>query len=123
MYGRAMRTRRNVPLVIGVSTVMVVFGVHQLVRPKDWTDYVPDQLDEALPLETETKMRLHGAGNVSLGLLFLLFYKKPVVTWMTAGWWGFVTPVCWWHGWKEGLRDLPILFAIVQLATTPDSKN
>lgn len=92
---------------------MVDFGIHQIVRPQAWTDYVPDPIDEALPLSTEAKMRLHGLGNISLGSLFLLMNGAPAIRWAVTGWWMVVTPVCWWHGWKEGLRDLTILLGLV----------
>jgi phosphotransferase system glucose/maltose/N-acetylglucosamine-specific IIC component len=120
-----MSTKNNytTPVVAAISFTMLAIGIHQMVKPDEWAEYIPEPIDDLLPLESKTKMRLHGSGNVALGGLFLVGYRLSLVSWLVAAWWAFVLPVCWRHSWKEGVRDVPIVAMVIAIAMRATSKS
>lgn len=94
---------------------MISFGLSQMLSPRCWIHYVPKLVDGLLPISKRSVIRLHGTGNLSLGVILLVGYGfRPVWT-MNAAWWANVAIMCGRKDWKTGLRDMAILSAIIGL--------
>lgn len=100
-------------LTSAIGLNMIVFGINQIARPPKWHNYIPEWLAKLLPVSKTTALRLHGSGNVSLGLLFMTAYKLHMTGLLVAAWWAFVTPFCARVSWRAGVRDVSILSAII----------
>ena len=99
-------------LRFGISLVMIVFGIHQLMQPRDWLEYLPAWLKKFDPLSPITTMRLHGVGNVVLGFWFFTNILPIIAGWVVFGWWLSILPFAFRKNWAIGMRDLTIIFAI-----------
>ena len=106
---------RLITTAIGIN--MILFGVSQVARPRGWSGYLPDKLDEALPLTREQKLRVHGLGNLSLGLLFVNQTRLKLTTPIVTAWWMFVAPLCGRKDWRAGARDISVIGALLALLT------
>jgi hypothetical protein len=104
-------------ITTAVGINMIAFGVHQMARPQEWRAYVPQPLDEALPLGRDGKLRVHGFGNFSLGMLFLGQRKLKLTAPLVTAWWAFVLPLCGRKDWRAGARDISILGALLAIVT------
>ncbi len=92
---------------------MVAFGAHQITCPKSWHHYLPPWVERRLPVGRNEAFLLHGAGNVSLGLL-LISGLFPRLTIRSAIWWWItVTPFAARADWRSGARDLGILGSLL----------
>jgi hypothetical protein len=105
----------TLPVTVGI--IMLGFGINQLLNSKKWTEYVPPVVSKIAPVKDSTVIKLHGSGNLSLGLLFLILHKNKLVQWVTALWWVNVMVLCGRHSWREGLRDLPIVISLLKYAS------
>jgi hypothetical protein len=110
-------------LALVIGGTMVSFGVHQIRRPRAWTHYIPDWLAALLPVSRTTAMRVHGSGNLSLGLVLVLFSQAQLTWLLVAAWWAFVTPLCGRVDWRAGARDASILAAIIGVAIMLGSRD
>jgi hypothetical protein len=107
-------------LSLSVGATMVSFGVSQIRKPGKWARYIPGWLDSMLPTSRATSMRIHGSGNVSLGLLLIGKYKSRKPWFLAALWWAWVAPLCGRVNWRAGMRDLSILSAIIAVLLTSE---
>jgi len=99
------------------AITMIVYGVHQILRPVSWFSYVPGWLVKILPMKPETFMKEHGVGNALLGLL-LLFNVRPEFTyWVVLVWWLSILPFAFYEDWRNGMRDIVIIAGITALIT------
>jgi len=99
-------------LRFGVSLIMLVFGIHQLIKPQDWFEYIPKWLQDFLPTKPTTEMRMHALGNILFGG-FLLSNIYPVAAgWVAFIWWLTILPFAFRRSWAIGMRDLTIIFAL-----------
>lgn len=101
--------RRLQGFVIG--TVMLAFGVSQISRPGQWTEYVPRMMDNALPISKTTIIRGHSIGNLLLGALLALLPHSRFIWFINAQWWGAVSFLCGRVHWRAGARDAAIFIA------------
>lgn len=99
----------------GVGIVMVVFGLHQIKSPASWQHYIPGLVRFMMPISSSTFMRLHGSGNVSLGLLLMSGLIQPVSACLALAWWLWVLPFAAYYDWTVGLRDFAIAMALLAL--------
>lgn len=97
-------------LRLGIGTVMVVYGVSQMVKPSGWYRYVPDWLDKILP--EPLFMRAHGAVNLGLGLVFMSGWRPVFVSNATLAWWISILPFAFYEDWHSGMRDIAIISGI-----------
>jgi uncharacterized protein YjeT (DUF2065 family) len=112
---------RIMTIVIGLN--MVIFGAHQIVQPKRWRHYIPGWLQELLPVEPETAMRVHGSGNVSLGLWFMSGVLVNISAIFVAAWWAFILPFCGRVSWRAGVRDASILSAVIAIILLSNDRD
>lgn len=96
---------------IAISSVMIGFGINQVIHSKKWNEYVPKIISDIVPVEDTVIIKMHGAGNLSLGILYVLFHKNALIRWIVAAWWFNLILLCGRHDWREGLRDAPIFIA------------
>jgi hypothetical protein len=95
---------------IGVSLVMIIFGIDQIRNSYDWEkEYVPKWLKGKMP------MPLHGFGNLLLGLWLLSGFYLVTALWTVFIWWITILPFAFYGSWKAGLRDLAIITSIASL--------
>ncbi len=100
---------------LSVGIVMVIFGLTQIKQPDKWLRYMPGIVRFILPLQPTTFLRIHGLGNVSLGLLLMSGLAQPVSACLALAWWIFVTPFAAYYDWTVGLRDFAISMALLAL--------
>lgn len=100
---------------LGIGTTMVAFGLHQIVHPEKWLEYIPKWLGFFLPTSREHFLRSHGAGNFLLGTWLILGFWQPVAVWITLLWWVSILPFALRVQWSIGLRDLSIIASLVAL--------
>lgn len=98
---------------IAVSITMIAFGLHQIVNPKSWSDYLPGRIKQSMTLSHDLFMRLHGVGNAGLGILFIIGFWPFVLTWVVLAWWVFILPFAFYSDWAVGLRDLTIIGSLI----------
>jgi hypothetical protein len=94
---------------------MVAYGLHQIVRPQHWLEYMPGWLQRLLPMKTTSFMKEHGAGNVTLGLLLLMNVKPEFLYWVVLAWWLSILPFAFYEDWRSGMRDVIIVAGILAL--------
>ena len=107
-------SRPLVPISIGL--VMIGFGLHQITNARKWNSYIPKVVKDITPIEPDTIIKLHGTGNLSLGLLYILFHKNTLIRWIVSGWWLNVMLLCGKHSLKEGVRDVPFFLTTLSIA-------
>ena len=102
-------------LRLGTALVMVVFGVHQMLWPHEWFEYLPAWLKKLSPVSDTTDMRLHAVGNIFLGLWFgLAGTLFPfVIAWLVLIWWLSILPFAFRRNWSIGMRDTTIIFGVI----------
>ena len=94
-----------IPFVIG--GVMIAYGIHQVLNPSKWKDYVPSTIERVSPLSNESLITIHGIMNIGLAILYVGFHKYPLIRRLMALWWGNVTALCGNHRVAEGIKDIP----------------
>jgi hypothetical protein len=103
----------------GVSVTMLVFGLHQLVRPSAWLAYEPEIIKKYSPISPESLMRFHALGNILIGIFLVAGNFYPLTAaWVALLWWISILPFAFKVKWDIGLRDLAIaasLFALICL--------
>ena len=102
-------------LQIGIGLCMVVFGVHQMIKPEDWLSYLPQFIIQHSPAKPETDMRIHALGNIFFGLLIASTFAAWWAALLTLIWWLTILPFAFRKDWAIGMRDLTIIFAITSL--------
>jgi uncharacterized membrane protein len=100
-------------LRFGVSLIMIVFGMHQFLKPRNWLEYLPKWLEDLIPLKPETDLRIHALGNIIFGILFLIIPSSVVMGWIVLIWWLTILPFAFRKNWAIGMRDLTIIFSII----------
>lgn len=100
---------------ISIGTVMILFGLSQMLRPKPWLVYIPKPLEFILPVKPETTMRVHSLGNLVLGVLFLIGAWPVVMAWIIGAWWLSIFPFAMLHDRFIALRDGITICAIVAM--------
>lgn len=112
---------RVITLMVGLN--MVIFGAHQITQPRKWRHYMPAWLEELLPVEPDTAMRLHGTGNVLLGTLFMSQKYLRLSSYLVAAWWAFVLPFCGRVSWRAGVRDASILGSVIAVILSESKRR
>jgi hypothetical protein len=97
----------------GVSLIMVVFGIHQMIKPQDWFEYIPSWIEKISPVSMTADMRLHALGNIVLGLFYLSDLAPKTGNWLVLIWWLTILPFAFRKNWAIGMRDLTIVLAIL----------
>ncbi len=97
----------------GVSLIMVAFGLHQMVKPEKWFDYIPEFVHKLSPLKPATEMRLHALGNIVFGIFFFIHVMPKTGGWITLIWWLTILPFAFRKNWAIGMRDLTIILSVV----------
>ena len=101
-----VNNRQIISTTIGIT--MIAFGVSQIVKPREWVKYIPTKLEDLLPLDNEATMKVHGSGNVLLGVA-LLSQLKPTLIRSSAGvWWLWVALFCGRYDCRIAARDIAI---------------
>lgn len=100
---------------VGVGVTMVGFGLHQIVKPMDWSMYIPAWLSKIDPIPKGLTLQMHGVGNFLLGLLFMAGFWPQVFDWLALAWWLTILPLALYVKWSIGLRDLTIIAALAAL--------
>jgi uncharacterized membrane protein YphA (DoxX/SURF4 family) len=99
---------------LGTALTMVVFGIHQFVRPGAWIHYIPEGLAKMSPMSKEGQMKMHAAGNVIFGLWLALGLYPLIGAWVALIWWITILPFSF-RKWDIGLRDLSIIAGLAAL--------
>lgn len=102
-------------LRLSIGLVMVLFGINQVLQPKNWLSYVPKWLRWLLPVKFELFMRCHGLGNLLLGAVFITGIWPVAMTWIVLLWWGSILPFALRYDLYIALRDLAIIAALASL--------
>lgn len=100
-------------LRLGTALIMLVFGVHQMLWPHEWFEYLPSWLKKLSPVSETIDMRLHALGNSILGIWFVINVFPVFIAWAVLIWWLSILPFAFRRNWSMGMRDLTIIFAIV----------
>ncbi|HSH18203.1 MAG TPA: hypothetical protein VK978_02370 [Candidatus Saccharimonadales bacterium] len=100
---------------LSIGIVMVLFGISQIKAPQQWLDYIPGFIRFLMPVKPASFMRLHGLGNLSLGLLLMSGWLQPLSLWLALAWWAWVLPFAFFYNWTVGLRDFAIIMALATL--------
>ncbi len=100
---------------LGVALTMVVFGLHELAKPGQWTHYIPQFMKASSPLAPETSMRLHALGNIVFGVFLVSGLFPLVAVWVAIIWWASILPFAFMVKWDIGMRDLTIIIGLVAL--------
>jgi hypothetical protein len=112
-----MKNTLSSPLIpISIGLVMIGFGLHQVTNASKWKGYIPKVVKDIAPVEPETIIKLHGTGNLTLGILYVVLHKNSLVRWIVSGWWLNVMLLCGKHSLKEGIRDLPIFLTTLAIS-------
>ncbi len=98
---------------LSVGVVMVLFGAHQISTPSYWRRYMPGIIRFLLPIQSSTFFRIHGLGNVSIGLLLMSGLFPPVSACIALTWWIWVTPFAAYYDFSVGMRDFVIVMALL----------
>ncbi|MBX4198307.1 hypothetical protein KW782_03165 [Candidatus Parcubacteria bacterium] len=101
----------------GVSLIMIVFGIHQILEPGHWLEYIPPWLEKLSPISPKADMRLHASGNIIFGLLFVSNIFPIAGGWIVLIWWLSILPFAFRKNWAIGMRDLTIILSIVAYLT------
>jgi len=102
-------------LRLAPALTMVVFGLNQLLKPKDWLHYIPDWYNRMSPLRPELTMRQHALGNIIFGLFLASTWHPLIAAWVALVWWASILPFAFRTSWAVGLRDLTITLSLVAL--------
>lgn len=97
------------------GTTMVAFGLSQIFRPRPWLAYMPGWLRRLMPVDELMLMRLHGGGNLILGLWLMLGAAPKLAAWVCLAWWTSIWPFAAYYDWRDGLRDMTIIAGMVAL--------
>jgi uncharacterized membrane protein YphA (DoxX/SURF4 family) len=97
---------------ISVGTVMVLFGIHQIIKPYEWKDYIPSWLARLIMVPKTMFLQVHGLGNLALGILFLIGFWPQVFDWIVLGWWVTILPFALYVKWSLAARDMAIIAAL-----------
>ncbi len=97
-----------------IGITMLVFGLHQMMKPSEWFKFIPPGLAKISPIKNPaTEMRLHAVGNIVFGLLLMFSFGIPLAAaWIAFVWWLSIVPLAWRVDWALGLRDLCISLAL-----------
>lgn len=106
----------NKVLLYAIGIVMIGFGYNQVFFPKKWKEYIPAFIHTHIHFNDASIVRVHGSGNITLGLLYLALHKKKIIRIMTSVWWFNVMILCGRHDAREGIRDLPIFIMTLYYA-------
>jgi uncharacterized protein YjeT (DUF2065 family) len=93
------------------AITMMAFGLHQIMYPKKWKEYIPAWF----PLPASPFLQTHGVGNVLLGLLFAIGFWPVVFDWVVLAWWVSILAFAFRVQWSIGLRDLIIIAGIMAM--------
>jgi uncharacterized protein YjeT (DUF2065 family) len=102
-------------LRLAPALTMVVFGLHQMLRPQEWLHYIPEWASRMSPMKPQTSMRLHALGNVAFGLFLASGWHPVLGAWIAVLWWLTILPFAFRVSWAIGLRDLTITLGLVAL--------
>jgi|GEM_PF-1480309 len=102
-----------ISLAIGLN--MALFGLHQIRKPGDWSEYIPKWLSFFMPVSREHFLRTHGVGNLLLGIFLMSGVAPMWSAWLSLIWWVSILPFAFRVKWSIGLRDLSIIGALVSL--------
>lgn len=100
---------------VGVGIVMVAFGINQIASPVNWLKYIPRLVRFIMPIDSRVFMRLHGTGNVTLGLFLASGLLQPLSIWTALLWWLWILPFAAYYDRTIGLRDFAIIVSLAAL--------
>jgi hypothetical protein len=101
-------------LRLGPSLIMIVFGIHQVfIDQRPWFEYVPKFLQRMF--NPTWFMRIHGTGNILLGLFLISGLYPLIAAWVALVWWASILVGAFSGGWKTGMRDLTITISLIAL--------
>lgn len=98
-------------LQLAPASVMMLFGVDQLMNPDAWVKFVPSWI----PIDHITFMRLHAVCNICLGILLALGWQLQWVLWAVVIWWASIIPFAFLQDWTIAVRDSALLCCIIAL--------
>ncbi|HYH74671.1 MAG TPA: hypothetical protein VD735_01795 [Candidatus Saccharimonadales bacterium] len=104
-----------------VGFVMVAFGLHQIINPGEWKEYIPKWLSKLSPLPDTSFLQSHGVGNLSLGFCFMIGFLPGVFDWIVLIWWASILPFAFMVKWSIALRDVAIIASLVAVILLQDS--
>jgi hypothetical protein len=111
-YNLAMETAKLL-IHLGTGLAMIAFGAHQIARPQHWLDYLPRWFRQLSPLQDNVFMRVHGTGNLLLGLWLFSGLYAPVAAWLSLIWWISILPFALFRDWRDGMRDIAIICGLI----------
>jgi uncharacterized membrane protein YphA (DoxX/SURF4 family) len=95
------------------AITMFTFGIHQIMNPNPWFEYVPKWLQKIIP--PAPFMKVHGAGNILLALFLVSGLYPLVAAWVVFIWWLSIVPSAMMDSWRTGMRDLSVTLALLAL--------
>lgn len=100
---------------LAVGFVMVAFGLHQILNPGEWKEYIPQWLSKLIKIPDTSFLQSHGVGNLSLGFCFMIGFLPGVFDWVVLAWWLSILPFAFMVKWSIALRDVAIIASLVAL--------
>ncbi len=99
---------------LGLATVFIWFGLHQLLYSSQWLTFLPDWIANIQPLPKEMFLVVHAGVNVMLGALLALGLRTRLVASFASLWLFSIIVV---NGFTpETIRDIGLLGSAVGLA-------
>lgn len=104
-------------LQCGIGISMIFFGISQLKKPLQWSDYIPDFARMVLqsPTKEALIMRIHATGNIMFGVFLVSGIVPLYAAWFALFWWIIVAPFGFIKKWDIGIRDTSIISALAAL--------
>src|SRR5579872_196056 len=99
----------------GIALIMLVFGLHQMSKPSQWSHYIPEFIRKMSPMSAEAQIRVHAFGNIVLAIFMVAGSFHPLIAaWLALIWWLSILPFAF-KKWDIGMRDLTIIISIIAL--------
>lgn len=100
---------------LAAALIMIIFGIDQIVNPKNWIHYLPTWFGERYPIKRENVMRIQGIGNLVLAVFLVSGIFPFVAAWLVFAWWIATLPFAFMHDWRLGMRDLVVTICILAM--------
>ena len=102
-------------LRVSAALTMLLFGIHQLIRPQSWSLYVPAWVSELSHLSLSSIMRTHAIGNIIIALYLVSGVTALISAWAAFVWWLSVLPFAFLSDWKIAMRDVSVALSLLAL--------
>lgn len=71
-------------LRLGLSVVLLWFGMNEVINPSQWTNYVPEYVTKFIPVGVFYFVLINGIIEIALGLMLLLGIATKLISLLVA---------------------------------------